>query len=112
MSGADVKDRVSRTTSDAATDPLLESLNERISRHLKRRNALLLAGLCMPMLLGIGNELLMRLFDLGWVGMDDYVPFMSGAFVGVCLGLLFGIASMVEFMAAIACRRQKDRLSS
>ena len=65
----------------------------------------------MPILLGIGNELRMRLFDLGWVGMDDYLPFMSGALVGVLLGSLFGIASLVAFMAAIACRRQKDRLS-
>ena len=111
MSGLDTQDIPSRKASDAPGDPYLESLDERITRHLKRRNALLLVGLCMPMLLGIGNELRMRLFDLGWVGMDDYLPFMSGALVGVLLGLLFGIASMVAFMAAMACRRQKERLS-
>ena len=99
-----------KDASDAEVDPGVEFLDLQRSRHLKRMTVLFLGGLCMPVLFGFGNEFLMRLFDLTWVGMDAYLPFMLGLSVGLLVGVGVGIAGLVQLVAAIRCWRHRARL--
>ena len=70
----------------------------------------LLAGVCMPVLFGLGTDVLMRLLGLTWVGMDGYVPLLTGGLFGVWVSVGCVVASGLELIAAIRCRRQKRSL--
>ena len=91
-------------------NPTDTRLGSRTSRHLKRTVGFLVAGGCMPVLCGLGKEVLMRLLGLTWVGMDGYVPWMIGGFFGAWVGLGCVVASGLALIAAIRGWRTKRRL--
>lgn len=111
MSREDAQGRPSCCAPDAVADPLLESLEQQGSRHLRGMVALLLAGVLMPVIFGIGCHVIMHLLGLTWTGMDSYVPILLGGAVGVCVGLGFVLAAVWQLLAALRCRRQRARLS-
>lgn len=72
------------------------ALARKAAAHRRKGVALLVTGLAMPAVFGVGAAVVAAVFDLGFRGMDDYVPLFVGGLVGCCVGGGFGVAGMVQ----------------
>ena len=68
------------------------------ARRRRRVFVLLLCGISMPGLL----------VDLGWRGMDAYVPFFLGGAAGCALGAGFALAAGIVHLQAVRSRRGRE----
>ena len=91
--------------------PSRAALDQEAAQHRRRMGIFLVAGLCMPELFGVLAAAGAALFDLGWVGMDSYVPLFLGGAAGCCVGAGFLVAAVVEHRRAAQCRRLADALA-
>ena len=78
------------------------------ARRRRRVFVLLLCGISMPGLLGVGAAGVAVLFDLGWRGMDAYVPFFLGGAAGCALGAGFALAAGIVHLQAVRSRRGRE----
>ena len=92
-------------------DPVLRSLDRDVSRHLRQMRSLLLVGVCLPGVCGVGAAGLAVLFNLGWTGMDSYVPFILGGIAGCVIAAGLAGAGLVQFVQARRTQRQRDQLA-
>jgi hypothetical protein len=86
-------------------------LERKAAAHQRKMVALLVIGLAMPALFGVGAALVAALFDLGFTGMDDYVPLFVGGLIGCCVGGGFVVAGVFQLVSALRCRRSPDPLA-
>ena len=91
--------------------PSRAALDREAAQHRRRMGLFLVAGLCMPGLFGVLAAAGAAFFDLGWVGMDSYVPLFLGGAAGCCVGAGFLVAAVVEHRRAAECRRWADTLA-
>ena len=97
--------------SAATGSPPRAALDRKAAEHLRRMGIYLLAALCMPVVLGAVAAVASVLFNLGWKGMDSYVPLFLGGGAGCGIGACFLFGSGLEYVRATRCRRQADALA-
>ncbi|HCH61978.1 MAG TPA: hypothetical protein DFR83_04175 [Deltaproteobacteria bacterium] len=76
------------------------SSERKAGAHRRKVVALFVTGLAMPAVFGMGAAVVAALFDLGFRGMDDYVPLFLGALVGCCVGSGFAVAGVIQMVLA------------
>ena len=76
------------------------ALAREATAHRRKGVALLGTGLVMPAVFGVGAAVVAAVFDLGFRGMDDYVPLFVGALVGSCVGVGVVGAGLVQLALA------------
>ena len=71
---------------------------ERTSPHLIEAVRYGTAALCMPPIFGVGTAAVVEAMELGFTGMDSYLPFFQGVLLGCVPGLALGVAAVVHFV--------------
>ena len=96
---------------ERAYDPALESVHKEMVRYIKRGSALMVAGLMMPVIVGVGASAFTAVFVTTPPGMDDYWPLLVGAFWGAFVGLGLFFAGVWQLLKARRCKRVVSRLT-
>ncbi len=96
---------------ERVSDPALESVHKEMVRYIKRGIALMVAGLMMPVIVGVGASVFTAVFVTTPSGMDGYWPLLVGAFWGAFVGLGLLFAGVGQFLKARRCKRVVSRLT-
>jgi hypothetical protein len=82
----------------------MDSESNRMSNLLFKAAGFGAAALCMPVLFGVGASVGAVVFDLGFRGMDSYLPLFVGGLIGCVPGTCLMVAGLVLLVQALRCR--------